>query len=101
MGAATVTKGQTVTLQKCGGPKTFFIADLGSDITVTLPGPFQLLIYFPLEAAADTSASNTLVLTLNTSSSNPSNGLYLQQENRSGGRVIQAQMFTLSGPPGI
>ena len=101
VGAATVAQGQAATLQKCGGPKTFFIGDLASDITVTLPGPFQPLIYFPLEAAADTSATNALVLTLNTSSSNPPNGLFLQQENRSGGKVIQAQMFTLSGPPGI
>jgi hypothetical protein len=101
VGAATVTAGQAATLQKCGSPKTFFIADLASDITITLPGPLQPLIYFPLEAAADTSASNALVLTLNTNSSNPSNGLYLQQENRSGGKVIQAQMFTLSGTPGI
>ena len=101
VGAATVAQGQAATLQKCGSPKTFFIGDLASDITVTLPGPFQPLIYFPLEAAADTSATNALVLTLNTNSSNPSNGLFLQQENRSGGKVIQAQMFTLSGPPGI
>ena len=46
--------------------------------------PF-ILVYFPLEFSADTSASNPLVMTLNPNSSNPKNLLTLQQENFSGG----------------
>ena len=39
--------------------------------SVTLPGIKPRLLYFPLEFAADTSASNPLVLTLNPNSTNP------------------------------
>ena len=60
-----------------------------------------MLVYFPLEFAADTSASNPLVMTLNPNSKNPSNLLTLQQENFSGGLVPDRQMFTLTFPAGI
>ena len=102
VGAISATEGFKVRLERCGSPRTFWVADLAADIQVTLPGIKPLvLVYFPLEFAADTSASNPLVMTLNPNSKNPSNLLTLQQENFSGGKVPDRQMFTLTGPAGI
>ena len=101
VGAMSATQGFKIRLERCGSPKTFWIADLAADIQVTLPGGHQYLVYFPLEFAADTSASNPLVLTLNPNSAKPTNGLSLQQENFSGGRVPDRQMFTLTDPVGF
>jgi hypothetical protein len=102
VGAISATEGFKVRLERCGSPRTFWVADLGADIQITLPGikPF-VLVYFPLEFAADTSASNPLVMTLNPNSKNPSNLLTIQQENFSGGKVPDRQMFTLTGPAGV
>jgi hypothetical protein len=101
VGAASVAQGQPARLEKCGSPRTFFVADLTASITVTVPAPFQPLVYFPLEYAADTSASSPLVLTLHTRSSDPADGLFLEQEKASGGRVPDSQMFTLTDPVGF
>jgi hypothetical protein len=101
VGALAATQGFKIRLERCGSPKSFFVADLAASITITLPAPFQPLIYFPLEFAADTSASNPLVLTLNPNSARPANALNLQQENFSGGTVPDRQMFTLTDPVGF
>ena len=99
-GAISATEGFKARLRRCGTPQTFWVADLGASITVTFPGG-PPLVYFPLEFAADTSATNPLVLTLNPNSRNPSNLLTLQQENFSGGSVPDRQMFTLTRPVGF
>jgi hypothetical protein len=101
VGALAATEGFKARLERCGSPKSFFVADLGAQITITLPAPFQPLVYFPLEFAADTSASNPLVLTENPNSKNPTNLLTLQQENFQGGQVPDRQMFTLTDPVGF
>ena len=101
VGALAATQGFKIRLERCGSPKSFFVADLAASITITLPAPFQPLVYFPLEFAADTSASNPLVLTLNPVSTRPTNALSLQQENFSGGSVPDRQMFTLTDPVGF
>jgi len=102
VGAISATEGFKIRLERCGTPRTFFVADLGASITFTFPGGAPgVLVYFPLEFAADTSASNPLVLTLNPNSKNPSNLLTLQQENFSGGSVPDRQMFTLTFPVGF
>ena len=100
VGAISATEGFKARLERCGTPRTFWVADLAASITFTFPGGFPL-VYFPLEFAADTSASNPLVMTLNPNSTNPKNLLTLQQENFSGGRVPDRQMFTLTGPAGV
>jgi hypothetical protein len=100
-GALSATLGFKIRLERCGGPKTFFVGDLAASITITLPAPFQPLVYFPLEFGADTSASNPLVLTLNPNTHNPTNELFLEQENFSGGSVPDRQMFTLTDPVGF
>jgi hypothetical protein len=101
VGALAATLGFKTRLERCGSPKTFFVADLASQITVTVPAPFQPLVYFPLEYAGDTSASNPLVLTLNPDTTSPTNELFLEQENFSGGQVPDRQMFTLTDPVGF
>jgi hypothetical protein len=101
VGALAAVNGFKARLVRCGSPKSFFVADLASSITITLPAPFQPQIYFPLELASDTSASNPLVLTVNPNSTNPSKQLYVSQENFSGGSVPDRQMYTLSGPAGF
>jgi hypothetical protein len=101
VGALAATEGFKIRLERCGSPKSFWVADLAASITITLPAPFQPLVYFPLEFAADTSASNPLVLTLNPNSTRPANALTLQQENFSGGTVPDRQMFTLTDPVGF
>jgi hypothetical protein len=58
-------------------------------------------VYFPLEFAADTSASNPLVLTENPNTTSPTNELFLEQENFSGGQVPDRQMFALTDPVGF
>ena len=100
VGAISATEGFKARLERCGTPRTFWVADLAASITFTFPGGFPL-VYFPLEFAADTSASNPLVMTLNPNSTSPKNLLTLQQENFSGGKVPDRQMFTLTGPAGI
>ena len=55
VGAMSATLGFKTRLERCGTPRTFFVADLAAQITVTVPAPFQPLVYFPLELAADTS----------------------------------------------
>jgi hypothetical protein len=77
VGALSATLGFKIRLERCGSPKSFFVADLAASITITVPAPFQPLVYFPLEFAADTSASNPLVLTLNPNSTRPTNALTL------------------------
>ena len=101
VGALSATLGFKIRLERCGSPKSFWVADLAASITITVPAPFQPLVYFPLEFAADTSASNPLVLTLNPNTTRPTNGLFLQQENFSGGSVPDRQMFTLTDPVGF
>jgi hypothetical protein len=101
VGALSATLGFKIRLERCGSPKSFFVGDLAASITITVPAPFQPLVYFPLEFAADTSASNPLVLTLNPNSARPANALTLQQENFSGGSVPDRQMFTLTDPVGF
>ena len=101
VGALSATLGFKVRLERCGSPKSFWVGDLAASTTITVPAPFQPLIYFPLEFAADTSASNPLVLTLNPNSTRPTNALTLQQENFSGGSVPDRQMFTLTFPVGF
>jgi hypothetical protein len=101
VGALSATEGFKVRLERCGSPKSFFVADLAASITITVPAPFQPLVYFPLEFAADSSASNPLVLTLNPNTKNPANELFIQQENFSGGTVPDRQMFTLTDPVGF
>ena len=102
VGAISATEGFKVRLRRCGTPQTFWVADLAASITVTFPGGHPgALLYFPLEFAADTSATNPLVLTLNPNSKNPSNLLTLQQENFSGGSVPDRQMWTLTLPVGF
>ena len=72
VGAISATEGFKVRLERCGTPRTFWVGDLAASIQITLPGinPF-ILVYFPLEFSADTSASNPLVMTLNPNSTNP------------------------------
>jgi hypothetical protein len=101
VGAMSATLGFKVRLEPCGSPRTFWVADLAAGTTVTLPAPFQPLRYFPLEFAADTSASNPLVLTLNPNTKAPANELFIQQENLQGGSVPDRQMFTLTDPAGF
>jgi hypothetical protein len=101
VGALSATEGFKIRLERCGSPKSFFVGDLAAQITVTLPAPFQPLVYFPLEFAADTSATNPLVLTLNPNTKSPANELFLEQENFSGGAVPDRQMFTLTDPVGF
>jgi hypothetical protein len=101
VGAMSATPGFRVRLERCGSPLTFWVGDLAADITITLPAPFQPLVYFPLEFAADSSASNPLVLTLNPNSTGVKNGLYVQPENFSGGHAVDRQMFTLTGGTGF
>jgi hypothetical protein len=101
VGALSATLGFKIRLERCGSPKSFWVADLAASITITVPAPFQPLVYFPLEFAADTSASNPLVLTLNPNSTRPANALNLQQENFQGGSVPDRQMFTLTDPVGF
>jgi hypothetical protein len=101
VGALAATLGFKIRLERCGSPKSFWVADLAASITITVPAPFQPLVYFPLEFAADSSASNPLVLTLNPNSTRPANALTLQQENFAGGTVPDRQMFTLTDPVGF
>ena len=101
VGALAATEGFKIRLERCGSPKSFFIGDLAASITITVPAPFQPLVYFPLEFAADSSASNPLVLTLNPNTTSPTNELFLEQENFSGGQVPDRQMFTLTDPVGF
>jgi hypothetical protein len=101
VGAMSATLGFKTRLERCGTPRTFFVADLAAQITVTVPAPFQPLVYFPLELAADTSATNPLVLTLNPNTTSPTNELFIEQENFSGGQVPDRQMFTLTDPVGF
>jgi hypothetical protein len=100
VGAISATEGFKSRLERCGTPRTFWVADLAASITFTLPGG-PPLVYFPLEFAADTSATHPLVLTLNPNSKNPANLLTLQQENFSGGTVPDRQMWTLTRPVGF
>jgi hypothetical protein len=101
VGAMSATLGFKIRLERCGSPKTFWVADLAAGVTKTNPGgKHGKLKYFPLEFAADTSATNPLVLTLNPNSTKPGNALSLQQENFSGAQVPDRQMFALSGPVG-
>jgi hypothetical protein len=100
VGALSATEGFKARLVRCGSPRSFWVADLGASITFTFPGGRPLL-YFPLEFAADTSASNPLVLTLNPNSKNPANLLTINQENFSGGSVPDRQMWTLTLPVGF
>lgn len=102
VGAISATEGFKARLERCGSPQTFWVGDLGASITFTFPGGHpSVLVYFPLEFAADHAASNPLVLTLNPNSKNPANLLTLQQENFQGGSVPDRQMFTLTEPAGI
>ena len=103
VGALSATEGFKARLERCGTPRTLWVGDIAASVQVTINfnnAPF-LLFYFPLEFAADTSASHPLVLTLNPNSKNPSNLLTLQQENFSGGLVPDRQMFTLTFPTGF
>lgn len=101
-GAISASEGFKVRLERCGnGHTTFWVVDLLGGITVTVPGPLNVQFYAPVEFAADTSASNPLVLTLNPNTTRPANQLRLQQENRSGGHAIDRQMWTVSGPSGF
>jgi hypothetical protein len=100
VGAMSATLGFKIRLERCGTPRSFWIPDLQSGIVVTKPGLKQRLHYFPLEFAADTSATNPLVLTLNPNTTSPLNGLFLEQLNFSGGQVPDRQMFTLTDPVG-
>jgi hypothetical protein len=101
VGALSATLGFKVRLERCGSPKSFWVGDLAASITITVPAPFQPLVYFPLEFAADTSASNPLVLTVNPNTTHPTNELFINQENFSGGQVPDRQMFTLTDPAGF
>ncbi len=100
VGALAAVAGYKSRLEPCGSPRTFWVGDLAASITLTFPS-FQPLVYFPLEFAADTSASNPLVLTLNTNTTKPTNELFIQHENFSGGAVPDSQMFTLTGRVGL
>ena len=100
VGAMSATPGFKSRLQRCGSPRSFWIADLAHKITVPRADGSDPLVYFPLEFAADTSASNPLVLTLKQGTKGPANGLFLEQENLSGGQVPDRQMFTLTDPVG-
>lgn len=93
-------EGYKARLERCGQPTTFWVPDLFSDITITLPG-FGAQIYAPLVNASDTFASNPLALTVNPNSTRPGNQLTVQQENFQGGKVPDRQMFTITGPPGF
>jgi hypothetical protein len=99
VGAMSATLGFKARLERCGSPRTFWIADLGAQVTVTVPGRDDPLVYFPLEFAADPSSSNPLVLTLK-QGTKPANELFLEQENFSGGQVPDSQLFTLTDPVG-
>jgi hypothetical protein len=100
VGAISATEGFKARLERCGTPRTMWVADLAGSVTIVLPGGGFVLVYFPLEFAADTSATHPLVLTLQPNSKNPSNLLTLQQENFSGGTVPDRQMWTLTEPVG-
>jgi hypothetical protein len=100
VGAMSATLGFKARLERCGSPRSFWIADLAVQVTVTVPGRDKPLVYFPLEFAADTSLSNPLVLTLKPGTTGPANELFLEQENLSGGQVPDSQLFTLTDPVG-
>jgi hypothetical protein len=100
VGTMSATLGFKIRLERCGSPRSFWIADLAQKLTVTFPGGGKPLVYFPLEFAADTSLSNPLVLTLRTGTKSPANELFLEQENLSGGQVPDSQLFTLTDPVG-
>jgi hypothetical protein len=99
VGAMSATLGFKARLERCGSPRSFWIADLAHKVTVTRADGSNPLIYFPLEFAADTSLSNPLVLTLK-QGTKPASELFLEQENLSGGQVPDSQMFTLTDPVG-
>jgi hypothetical protein len=101
VGALAATEGFKIRLERCGSPKSFWVADLAAGVTVTVPAPGRALVYFPLEFAAASPASNALVLTLNPNSTVPTNALTLQQENFSGGHVKNTQLFALTDPAGF
>lgn len=92
IGAISATDGFKARLERCGHPNTFWVADLAADVKVTLPGPTSAIVYFPIEFAMDTAASNPLVLT-NVLNNNPTHQLTIHQENFSGGQVPNRQMF--------
>lgn len=100
-GALSATDGFKLRLVRCGAPTSFWVGDLASTITITLPGGGHFLVYFPLEFAADHAASNPLVATFQPDSSNPTNKITLQQENKSGGHAIDRQMWAFSVPAGF
>ena len=100
VGAMSATLGYKARLERCGSPRSFWIADLAAQVTVTVPGRDKPLVYFPLEFAADTSLSNPLVLTLKPGTTGPANELFLEQENFAGGQVPDSQLFTLTDPVG-
>jgi hypothetical protein len=100
VGALSATLGFKIRLERCGSPKSFWVGDIKATVTKTDPSGKHKLYYIPLEFAADTSASNPLVLTLNPNSTKPADGLSLQQENFSGGFVTDRQLWALTGPVG-
>jgi hypothetical protein len=87
---------QNVTLQPCGATKrTMWIADAG-DGTVH-HGHF----YTPWIQGSDTNFSHPLVLTLNTGTKNPADGLQVDRENFSGSSLPDNQEFTVTSGPAV
>lgn len=103
VGALAATDGFKLRLVRCGDPRSFWVGDLarGRNITVTFPGGPHILVYFPLEFAADRSASNPLVATFDPDTKNPVNHITLQQENQSGAFVIDRQEWAFTNAAGF
>jgi len=100
VGAISATLGFKVRLERCGAARTLWVTDFAAERVKTHPGGGDRLFYTPLVFAADTFASNPLVLTLNPNSKNPSNLLSIQQENFQGGSVPDRQLWARSESAG-
>jgi hypothetical protein len=87
---------QNVTLQECGATtRTMWIAD---DADGTFHhGHF----YTPWIQGSDTNFSHPLVLTLNTGTKNPADGLQVDRENFSGSSLPDNQEFTVTSGPAV
>lgn len=91
VGVATANlAGQNVTLQPCGETtRTLWIADAGDGVF------HHGHLYTPWIQGSDTNLSHPLVLTLNTGTKKPADGLQVSRENLSGSSLPDTQEFTV------
>jgi hypothetical protein len=102
-GVRSAVNNQAVTLQPCGtSPNTVWVADrlnstLGTNCLIPQVQPVSAgdpsVNFCPLVNGGDTNFSQPLVLTLNTGTNRPSNGLFLNRELLVGGIARSNQQF--------